>query len=176
MIDNILPSLASQFIKVIKASGEFTKMAMVMDARAKSFYTQILPCLAKLRALPDLNVKVLFLDADDVKLVSRYKETRRAHPLAEHDGVLAGIQRERQLMAELVSEADVKIDTTALTPAQAQFADCRVFWGREWADAVLRPGGIVWVQVWPALGRRYCYGRPLFTQPVLFAGVKAFNR
>ena len=42
-------------------------------------------------------------------------------------------------MAELVSEADVKIDTTALTPAQAQFADCRVFWGREWADAVLRP-------------------------------------
>ena len=116
VIDNILPSLASQFIKVIKASGEFTKMAMVMDARAKSFYTQILPCLAKLRALPDLNVKVLFLDADDVKLVSRYKETRRAHPLAEHDGVLAGIQRERQLMAELVSEADVKIDTTALTP------------------------------------------------------------
>ncbi|QLL70548.1 RNase adapter RapZ [Lactobacillus sp. 3B(2020)] len=116
VIDNILPSLALQFINVIKRSGEFSKMAMVMDARSKSFYEEMAPCLNTLRSQADLNVKLLFLDADDVKLVSRYKETRRSHPLAEHDGVLAGIQRERHLMASLNSEADVKIDTTTLTP------------------------------------------------------------
>ncbi len=116
VIDNILPSLAHQFVDVIKQSGEFTKMAMVMDARSRAFYEQIAPCLKELRAQDDLAVKLLFLDADDVKLVSRYKETRRAHPLANHDGVLAGIQRERRLMAQLNSQADVKIDTTPLTP------------------------------------------------------------
>lgn len=118
VIDNILPSLALQFVEVIRQSGEFTKMAMVMDARSKGFYDQVVPVVNQLRDQADLAVKLLFLDADDVKLVSRYKETRRDHPLANHDGVLAGIERERELMAQVNSQADVKIDTTTLTPRQ----------------------------------------------------------
>lgn len=116
VIDNMLPGLAGKFVDVIKQSGEFDRMAMVMDSRAKGFYDQIAPVIEQLRQRKDLNLRVLFLDADDVELVSRYKETRRAHPLAQQDGVLAGIDRERGLLSDLASTADVRIDTTNLTP------------------------------------------------------------
>lgn len=116
VIDNMLPTLAGRFIDVIEESGEFSKTAMVMDSRSKGFYEQVAPVVQKMRERPDIDVRVLFLDASDVSIISRYKETRRAHPLAKHDGVLAGIDRERGLLSDLESTADVRIDTTNLTP------------------------------------------------------------
>lgn len=116
VIDNMVPSLAPRFIDVIGESHEFDKMAMVMDARSQAFYGSVLPLIHQLRSRQDLTLRLLFLDADDVKLVARYKETRRAHPLSENDGIMPGIQRERQLLSAMKSEADVVIDTTTLTP------------------------------------------------------------
>ena len=116
VIDNMLPSLSMKFVDVIKDSGTFNKVAMVMDSRAKDFYDKVLPSVKDLKKRKDLTVKVLFLDADDVTLIARYKETRRAHPLAKQDGVLAGIDRERTLLANLNAISDVRIDTTNLTP------------------------------------------------------------
>lgn len=116
VIDNMVPSLAPRFIDVIGESHEFDKMAMVMDARSQAFYDSVLPLIHQLRSRQDLTLRLLFLDADDVKLVARYKETRRAHPLSENDGIMPGIQRERQLLSAMKSEADVVIDTTTLTP------------------------------------------------------------
>lgn len=127
VIDNMLPTLAEKFVDVIKQSDEFTKMAMVMDTRAKGFYDQVLPVVQRLRSRDDLAVKVLFLDASNGELVARYKETRRAHPLAKQDGVLAGIERERKLMGELASQADVKIDTTNLNPKNLRTRLAEVF-------------------------------------------------
>ena len=37
VIDNMLPSLAEKFVDVIKNSGEFDKIAMVMDLRSRGF-------------------------------------------------------------------------------------------------------------------------------------------
>lgn len=116
VIDNMLPTLAGKFIDVIKDSGEFDKVAMVMDSRSKGFYDLIQPTLADLKKRSDLSLKVLFLDANDVTLVSRYKETRRAHPLAPHGRLMEGIDSERELLAELKSKASIVIDTTGLTP------------------------------------------------------------
>ena len=116
VIDNMVPSLAPRFIDVIGESHEFDKMAMVMDARSQAFYDSVLPLIHQLRSRQDLTLRLLFLDADDVKLVARYKETRRDHPLSENDGIMPGIQRERQLLSAMKSEADVVIDTTTLTP------------------------------------------------------------
>ena len=45
VIDNMLPTLADKFIDVIQQSNEFSKMAMVMDTRAKGFYDQVLPVI-----------------------------------------------------------------------------------------------------------------------------------
>ncbi len=54
---------------------------MVMDMRSRGFYDEVLPNFEKLKKRTDLDVKLLFLDANDVTLISRYKETRRSHPL-----------------------------------------------------------------------------------------------
>lgn len=116
VIDNMLPNLAEKFADVIQNAAEFDKMAMVMDSRSQEFYDQILPCIQRLKSRTDLQVEILFLDASDVELVSRYKETRRLHPLSQQGGVLEGIQKERALLSDLKSQADVVIDTTELTP------------------------------------------------------------
>ena len=116
VFDIMLPNLAEKFADVIQNAAEFDKMAMVMDSRSQEFYDQILPCIQRLKSRTDLQVEILFLDASDVELVSRYKETRRLHPLSRQGGVLEGIQKERALLSDLKSQADVVIDTTELTP------------------------------------------------------------
>lgn len=127
VIDNMLPSLAGKFVDVIKESGEFTKIAMVMDLRSRGFYDQVLPTLRELKKRDDLSVKLLFLDANNVKLVSRYKETRRLHPLARQGRILDGVEMERQLLSELKSRADVIIDTTDLTPRNLKLRINKLF-------------------------------------------------
>ena len=45
---------------------------------------------------------VLFsLEADDQALVSRYKETRRKHPLATQERTITGIQKEREMLSDI---------------------------------------------------------------------------
>ncbi len=116
VIDNMIPSLVSKFINVMEESRQYNKVAMVIDSRARGFYDQLGGTIADLRERHDLHVNVIFLDATDERLVSRYKETRRSHPLSLHGTVLQGIRKERQLMNGLKSRSDVVIDTTTLTP------------------------------------------------------------
>lgn len=127
VIDNMLPSLAEKFVDVIKNSGEFDKIAMVMDLRSRGFHSKVLPSLEKLRQRDDLQVRLLFLDADNVTLVSRYKETRRAHPLAPQGRLLDGVELERKLLTELKSRADEIIDTTNLTPRNLKLRINKLF-------------------------------------------------
>ena len=60
---------------------------------------------------------MLFLEADEATLQTRYKETRRRHPLAPRGSVADGIARERELLTPLRNRADVVIDTSGLTAA-----------------------------------------------------------
>ena len=64
-----------------------------------------------------LRHRVLFLEADEATLLTRYKETRRRHPLSPYGSVTEGIERERELLAPLRERADVVIDTGGLTAA-----------------------------------------------------------
>ena len=61
---------------------------------------------------------MLFLEANEETLQTRYKETRRRHPLTPDGSVAEGIARERELLAPLRERADVVIDTTGLTAAK----------------------------------------------------------
>lgn len=58
--------------------------------------------------------EILFLDAGDETLIKRYKETRRAHPLAAGGRIDSGILKERGKLAFLKEEADYIIDTSKL--------------------------------------------------------------
>ena len=62
---------------------------------------------------------MLFLEAAEQTLVTRYKETRRRHPLAPEGSVAAGVAAERALLEPLRSRADLVIDTTGMSAAIA---------------------------------------------------------
>jgi len=117
-IDNMPPSLIPKFLNLLTENSIIDKIAMVVDMRSRSFFRFLQDILNFLQDSSSINLNVLFLDADEAELVSRYKETRRSHPLATDGLVLTGIQIERKLLRPLRSFARIFIDTTELTPRQ----------------------------------------------------------
>ena len=118
-VDNMPPALLGKFWELVKESGKISKVALVIDLRSRAFYDEIFGMLQELDDGNDnLRPKILFLDASDEELVTRYKETRRAHPLAMDGRVLDGIQRERELLSEIKSKAQLVIDTSKISPRQ----------------------------------------------------------
>lgn len=118
-VDNMPPALLGKFWELVKESGKISKVALVIDLRSRAFYDEIFGMLQELDDGNDnLRPKILFLDASDEELVARYKDTRRAHPLAMDGRVLDGIQRERELLSEIKSKAQLVIDTSKISPRQ----------------------------------------------------------
>lgn len=118
-VDNMPPALLGKFWELVKESGKISKVALVIDLRSRAFYDEIFGMLQELDDGNDnLRPKILFLDASDEELVARYKETRREHPLAMDGRVLDGIQRERELLSEIKSKAQLVIDTSKISPRQ----------------------------------------------------------
>lgn len=115
-IDNMPPTLLPKFIELIRHSQDNDKLALVVDMRSRSFFSEIREVLDELEAADDLDFKILFLDATDSELVARYKETRRSHPLSAAGRVLDGIELERELLAPLKNMSQNVIDTSDLTP------------------------------------------------------------
>ena len=120
-IDNLPPDLIDDLLAMpdfSKSTGDSRKLAIVCDARGRGFFSSMSAVLKKLKD-SGISFKILFLDASDDKLISRYKSSRRMHPLCK-DGatIAAGIERERSLLRELRTNADNVIDTTNLLPAE----------------------------------------------------------
>ena len=117
-IDNMPPSLIPKFWELIKESGKVTKIALVIDLRSRNFFREIQDMLVELENTNLIDTTIMFLDATDEELVSRYKETRRAHPLAMDGLITEGIRKERAILEEIKGDAQVVIDTTDLSPRQ----------------------------------------------------------
>ena len=117
-IDNMPPNLVPKFWELVRESGKVTKIALVVDLRSRSFFEEIQNMLVDIENTAFIDTRLLFLEASDNELVSRYKETRRTHPLAMDGLVTEGIRKERGILAELKTRASIVIDTTNLTPRQ----------------------------------------------------------
>jgi UPF0042 nucleotide-binding protein len=61
---------------------------------------------------------LVFLDASDDVLVRRQEAARRPHPLQGSGRLLDGIVKERAMLADLRSDADVEVDTSGLNVHQ----------------------------------------------------------
>jgi Predicted P-loop-containing kinase len=117
-IDNMPPSLVPKFWELIRESGKVSRIALVVDLRSRSFFEEIQSMLVEIENTAFIHTRMLFLDATDNELVSRYKETRRTHPLAMDGLVTEGIRKERAILEDLKTQASLVIDTTKLTPRQ----------------------------------------------------------
>jgi len=121
-VDNLPIALLPKLFELRSASfAEHSKIALVMDLREKDFLKTYPEVFAWLRN-EGFQLEILFLEASDEVLVRRYSQTRRTHPLAEGCGVLEGIRKEREMLANLRSMATMVIDTSIYNVHQLQGA------------------------------------------------------
>ena len=119
-IDNLPASLIPQLIATARSprGGKVDKLAVVCDARNQAFFADLRGELERL-SREGVAHRLLFLDADDDKLVARYKASRRRHPLCDEGMTIAqGIAAERALLMPLRAMAHDVIDTTDTLPMQ----------------------------------------------------------
>ena len=116
-IDNIPPVLIKDFANLCIRTESLDKVAVVTDSRGGDFFNGFSSVIAELKK-SSLNFKILFLEASERKLVTRYKETRRKHPLAEKSGgsLEEAVKLEERMLLPIKSIADYIVDTTMLTP------------------------------------------------------------
>jgi UPF0042 nucleotide-binding protein len=126
VVDNLPPALLAKMAELTARPGGPGRVAIVVDARGGVFFGELSKALEELRG-SDTPYRILYLDAADDDLVKRYEATRRRHPLAPADRVVEGIRKERLMMESLRGEADLIIDTSALTPHELRARIREVF-------------------------------------------------
>jgi UPF0042 nucleotide-binding protein len=117
-VDNLPPDLLDRFLALRDEDpARFRNVALVLDIRAGDPAPAIEAARAALaeRGVP---LQVLYLEASDAVLVSRFSETRHRHPLQTRSGVQAGILLERERLARARELADEVIDTSGLSIGQ----------------------------------------------------------
>ena len=127
-VDNLPAEMIRSLVDLFMHTGsKVARAAVVCDVRGGSYFEGLATMLDDLRA-SGVRHRLLFLEAEEHTLVTRYKETRRRHPLAPSGSVMDGIARERARLVPLHDRADVVIDTTGLNAAMLR---------RKLADAML---------------------------------------
>jgi UPF0042 nucleotide-binding protein len=110
------PALLSKVTDLVQAPGSTVeRVALVVGTNP--YLDELAPALDHLAKTAN-RVRILFLEATTEVLVRRYENTRRRHPLAEGDRVSDGIERERELLDPVKSQADVVVDTSDLNVHQ----------------------------------------------------------
>lgn len=118
-VDNLPPALLDDFLLLRRAEpASYRRVALVLDIRSGDPAPAIERAAAALRG-DGIELEVIFLEASDASLVSRFSETRHRHPLqAAQSGVQAGIEEERRRLARTRELADHVVDTTGLSIGQ----------------------------------------------------------
>ena len=116
-VDNLPAEMIRALAELFRHAGsKVERAAVVSDSRGGDYLSALTGVIDELDEAGIVH-RVLFLDADDQTLMSRYKETRRRHPLAPDGSVGDGIARERELLEPVRDRADTRIDTSGLSSA-----------------------------------------------------------
>ncbi|MGN9018183.1 RNase adapter RapZ [Lachnospiraceae bacterium HCP1S3_C3] len=110
-VDNLPVPLIIKFAELsLDGIGDSRNIALGIDIRSGQALDELSDVLDKMK--DKFRYEILFLDANDETLVKRFKETRRAHPLALTGRVDEGIDLERKKMQFLRERADYIVDTS----------------------------------------------------------------
>ncbi|WP_281497414.1 RNase adapter RapZ [Ornithinimicrobium sp. F0845] len=111
VVDNIPPKMLADLVEIVSGGVRPQRLAAVVDVRSRDFTTELSNGIQELQA-NGFNPRTIFVDATDEALVRRFESVRRPHPLQGDGLLLDGIHKERRMLGDIRSGADVVIDTT----------------------------------------------------------------
>jgi len=116
-VDNLPPEMIGSLGELFSLEGsKVERAAVVCDVRGREWFAGLAKVLDEVRE-GGIPMRILFLEADEETFVTRYKETRRRHPLAGTWQMSDGVRAEAALLEPLRERADVIIDTRGLSAA-----------------------------------------------------------
>lgn len=114
-VDNIPAGMLNSLLKHIfeREQNVYENVGVGIDVRNRPDDINRVPGLIQNLKDSGINCELLFLQAEDEVLMSRFSETRRKHPLTIHGaGLREAIAEERNLLGSIINSADLFIDTT----------------------------------------------------------------
>lgn len=120
-VDNLPPILLPKFVELMEQGNpSLKKVAIAIDLRGKELFKSFVKEVDAIKSKNDVIVDLIFLEASEERLISRYKETRRAHPLNDNGqrSLIESIEEEHHLLTEIRSCANYIIDTSYFTPKE----------------------------------------------------------
>jgi UPF0042 nucleotide-binding protein len=116
-VDNLPAEMIRSLAELFRHPGsKVERAAVVSDSRGGEYLSALAGVIDELDEAGVVH-RVLFLEADEQTLLTRYKETRRRHPLAPHGTVADGVRAEMELLGPVKARADTCIDTSGLNSA-----------------------------------------------------------
>ena len=114
VVDNLPPQMLGPIADLMTmGKTPLPRLAVVIDVRGGEFFSDLQENLNAMRNR-EIDLRVLFLEAQDQALVKRFENVRRPHPLQGNGTILDGIAAERLALLNIREAADVIIDTTDL--------------------------------------------------------------
>jgi UPF0042 nucleotide-binding protein len=112
VIDNLPLSLISKVVE-LGTQGSIDKLALVLGYPSNNDFFQLVELIDELKAAP-IDVQMIFLEARDDVLISRFEGTKRRHPIVA-EGLAPAIALERVSLEKVRELADVIVETSALS-------------------------------------------------------------
>lgn len=129
-VDNIPPSMISTFYDLSKNSSDpkLSKVAVVTNVRDSADYKELNNSLQRM-GVEGAKYRMLFLDSSNDVLISRYKQTRRKHPLLDacNGSTSAAVALERELLRHTKERSDYVIDSSLLSARQLKERVSKLF-------------------------------------------------
>ncbi|HET7398448.1 MAG TPA: RNase adapter RapZ [Intrasporangium sp.] len=139
VVDNLPPQMLAHLAAMRDESlarhpeAPHRQVAVVVDVRSREWFGHLHGAIEAMRDRGQ-RPSLVFLDATDETLVRRFESVRRPHPLQGEGRLLDGIQRERDMLVELRSSADVVIDSSGLNVHQLSAKVTSLFSGDQQAQ------------------------------------------
>ncbi len=124
-IDNIppqlLPVLVRAFNKGANSESPFvigiSRLAIVVDVRSADLLQGFKPAIEEIKGM-GVPYRIIYLEATDKVLLSRYKQSRRNHPLAQGGSLARALETERVMLATIKDMASAVIETSDFKPGE----------------------------------------------------------
>ena len=123
-IDNMPAELIEELINVYsKNPGRNRKLCLTLDIRDVVSTDRTEDVVSALRSNADVSCKVIYLGSSDEVIITRYKESRRIHPLVTSGRAASlkeALEIEREYLEPIRQTADLEIDTSYMKPTRAR--------------------------------------------------------